>query len=185
MLSSVSPTDLALDAAGNIIVGGRYLGQVDFNPSTSVDTRLPNFATFTTDGFVARLSPTGSLQWATPLGCAPVESLAVDTTGAVYATGSFYEPFVPGFGLPTVTSQGQTDVFVTKLTTTGAVDWAVTFGGTGTDDANGIAVDAAGNIYLAGYYYSTTVDFDPDPLGTHTLTNPSGSNMFSLKLRQQ
>ncbi|WZP00900.1 hypothetical protein EP7_002559 [Isosphaeraceae bacterium EP7] len=183
--SSVGPDDLALDAAGNIVVGGTYIGQVDFNPSASVDTRLPNFATFTSDGFVARLSPAGSLQWATPLGCAPVKSLAVDAAGAVYATGTFYEPFVPGFGLPTVTSQGGTDVFVTKLTTTGAVDWAVTFGGTGGDYANGIAVDAAGNLYLAGNYSSATVDFDPDPVGTHTLTNPRGTNMFLLKLRRR
>jgi hypothetical protein len=183
--SRVSVGDLALDATGNVIIGGQYVGQIDFNPSSKIDYRLPNIGA-SCDGFVAKLSPAGSLAWATPLGGATVNSVAVDTAGAVYATGYFFatSPFTPGFGLPPVTSNGQEDVFVTGLTAAGSVDWAVTFGGTGSEYCGAIAVDATGTIYVAGTYVRT-VDFDPEHPGTHVLTNPAYSDMFLLKLKKR
>jgi Beta-propeller repeat len=183
--SHVSLNDLALDATGNVIIGGQYVGQIDFNPSPKIDYRLPNIGA-STDGFVAKLSPAGSLAWATPLGGAVVDSVAVDTAGAVYATGSFFvtDLFTPGFGLPPATSHGRADAFVAALTASGAVDWAVTFGGTGDDAGRGIAVDAAGTIYVAGTYIYT-VDFDPEHPGTAVLTNPSYTDMFLLKLKKR
>jgi hypothetical protein len=176
-------SDIAVDASGSIIVGGRYKGQVDFNPSATVDTRLPYTGDYIADGVVVKLSSGGALAWATPLGGAPVKSLAVDVSGSVYATGSFGPVFTPGFGLPAVTGNGGSDVFVTKLTTSGSVDWALTFGGASGEDCVGIALDAAGTIYLAGTYTRTT-DFDPDPLATYELTNAAYANTFLLKLRQ-
>ena len=76
---------------------------------SKVDTRLPNLSA--SDGYVAKLTPTGSLAWATPLGGATVWGLIVDTSGSDYATGTFYQVFTPGFGLPAVTTQGSNDVF--------------------------------------------------------------------------
>jgi hypothetical protein len=179
--SGVGCNDLALDAAGDVVIGGTYRGQDDFNPSPTIDYRLPNIST--NDGYVAKLSSRGSLMWATPLGGASVQSLAVDTSGSVYAVGTFSQVFTPGFGFPAVTSNGREDVFVTKLTASGAVNWAVTFGGTGDDLGTAIAVDATGTVYVAGTYRNT-VDFDPDPLGTYYLTNPTYADMFLLKLKQ-
>jgi hypothetical protein len=176
-------TEVAVDPAGNVVVGGGYSGQVDFNPSSSVESRLPNITT-SGDGFVARLSPGGSLGWATPLGGATIQSLAVDGAGGVYVSGNFSETFIPGFGLPATATRGGTDAFATALSSSGAVEWAATFGGTGADSAEAISVDAAGTVYLAGYFLST-VDFDPDPLGTHELTNPAKRDLFLLKLRRR
>ena len=45
---------------------------------------------------------------------------------------------------------GDTDVFVTKLSPTGAVLYSTYLGGPCEDVANGIAVDAAGNAYITG-----------------------------------
>ncbi len=64
---------------------------------------------------------------------------------------------------------GGTDVFVVKLTATGSFGWSESFGGTRDDGGSGIAVDTAGDVYLAGYYYGT-VDFDPTT-GTYYLPN--------------
>ena len=174
--------DLAVDGGGNILVGGHVSGQVDLNPSSSVDYRLPTPKTY--NGFVAKLSSGGSLSWAKQTGGSSVHSLAVDASGAVYATGGFStEDFTPGSGLPSVTSNGGNDVYVTKFTASGTLDWALTFGGTGSENCRGIAVDASGTIYLAGTYLGTT-DFDPDPLTTHERTNTAFTDMFLLKLRQ-
>lgn len=177
--SSAHCGDIAVDVSGDVVVSGGYTGQVDINPSPTVDDRLPSSG----GGFVARLSSAGSLAWATPLGGASINSLALDASGSVYLTGNFSQVFTPGFGLPTSTSNGGSDVFVAQLSTTGAVNWAVTFGGTGSDAGYAVAVDSSGTVYLAGTY-SSTVDFDPDPVATYELTNPAKADMFLLKLRQ-
>jgi hypothetical protein len=181
--SSVGLSDIAVDTAGNVIVGGSYRGQVDLNPSSSVDSRLPNARN--SNGFVAKLTSGGSLAWARQSGGDSVTSLAVDASGAVYATGYFgTEAFAPGFGSPPVTSNGGADAYLIKFTASGALGWALTFGGTQADTCNAIAVDAAGTIYLAGYYGPSTTDFDPDSLTTHERTNAAYYDMFLLKLRQ-
>jgi hypothetical protein len=175
--------DIAVDSAGSVIVGGRFRGQVDFNPSASVDTRLPYTGDPVGDGVVVKLSSGGALTWATPLGGGRLNAVAVDASGAVHATGNFGTTFTPGFGLPALTNNDGPDVFVTKLSASGAVLWASAFGGTLAVDAFGIAVDASGTIHLAGQYYGT-VDFDPDSLTTHERTNPDYLDLFLLKLRQ-
>jgi len=174
--------DLAVDAGGNVVFGGYQMGQVDLNPSSSIDYRLANPRYW--NGYVVKLTSGGSLNWASQTGGDFVNSLAVDASGAVYATGYFgAEGFTPGSGLPAVATHGGSDAYVTKFSASGTQDWAVTFGGTGTDVGYAIAVDASGMIYLAGrYQYS--VDFDPDPATSRELPDSPSLGMFLLKLRQ-
>jgi hypothetical protein len=182
--SAIYAQTLALDAGGNVIVGGSYRGQVDIDPNSKKDRRLPNISASGNDGYVAKLSPAGALLWAPPLGGGTVWDLAVDSSGGVYAAGDFHNEFVPGGGLPSVTSQGSSDVFLAKLTASGSVDWVSTFGGTSSELCYAVAVGDDGMISLAGAFRAT-VDFDPDPLVAHELTNSYYSDMFILKIRQQ
>ena len=179
--ASADVSDLVVDGAGDVFVGGGYGGQVTFNSNSSGVSNLPNVSA--SDGFVAKLTPGGALAWATPLGGAPVHSVALDTSGAVYATGAFNQIFTPGYGIPAVTGNGKPNLFATKLTAAGAVNWAVTLGGTGLDMGNGIAVDAAGNVYLCGIF-SGTVNFNPDPLNPYDQTTGAAYEMFLLELSQ-
>jgi hypothetical protein len=53
---------------------------------------------------------------------------------------------------------------------------ALNVGSTSSDYGQAVTVDAAGNIYVVGYFQGTgTVDFDPGP-GVYGLTSPSSSN---------
>jgi hypothetical protein len=63
--------------------------------------------------------------------------------------------------------------------------WGYTNGSTGADGANDLAIDAAGNTYVTGYF-SGTVDFDKGP-GTANLSsgNPNTKDAFVLKLDPQ
>ncbi len=64
--------------------------------------------------------------------------------------------------------------------------WGYTNGSTGADGANDLAIDAAGNTYVTGYF-SGTVDFDKGP-GTANLSTPAGQtakDAFVLKLNPQ
>ena len=86
----------------------------------------------------------------------------MDGAGAVYLTGSFSGTlsFNPAGGA-NLTSAGGNDIFVTKLDTNGAFQWAVSAGGTGNDGGSGIAIDGFGDIYITGSIAAGTADFDP------------------------
>ena len=191
-----SSHDLVVDGSNNIVVGGSYRGSVDFKPGSGTKT-LPYevySGTVFGGGFLAKLDSAGYLVWAQQVGngWAAVRSVALDTAGNVYAAGVFQgadtgvtrpSDFDPGAGTNILTCNGKTDIFVAKYTAAGTYQWAVSLGGTGTDWTTGIAVDAAGNVYIAGYFYNT-VDFDPDPLSIYKRTSAGGGNGFLLKLRQ-
>ena len=58
--------------------------------------------------------------------------------------------------------------------------FAFGLGSTGIDSANAVATDAAGNVLVAGYYRSASLDLDPGP-GTYLLPNAGGSDGFVAK----
>jgi hypothetical protein len=77
-------------------------------------------------------------------------AIAVDKAGNTYVTGN-----AGSADFPTTNSlqslKGTTDVFVTKINTHGNAKVFSTFlGGGGPDEGKGIAVDAQGNVYVAG-----------------------------------
>jgi hypothetical protein len=180
----VELSDIALDGAGNVVVGGYYQGQVDLDPSPTVTYRPPTPRGI--NGFVAKLSAGGSLVWARQTGGDFVKAVALDASGAIYAAGNFYaaQGFTPGSGLPAAASNGGSDAYVTRFTASGTQEWAWTFGGAGSDSCSSLAVVASGSIYLAGTFGPGTVDFDPDPLTPQERTNTSSTDLFLLKLRQ-
>ena len=73
---------------------------------------------------------------------------AVDGSGNGYVTGHFTGTV--DFGAGDVTSNGDYDVFVTKVNAAGVHQWTTTFGGTTTDLSSGVAVDGSGNVYTTG-----------------------------------
>ena len=172
-------TGIAVDASGSVYISGTVsnaattssnlasgngvqFGGVGLN-SASNNTGQNN------DVFLAKYSASGAYQWAVSGGGYQgdqANAIAVDASGNVYVTGSVYNAATTSSNLASVygvqfggvglnsasnnTSQNN-DVFVAKYSTTGAYQWAVSGGGTGDDQANGIAVDAGGNAYLTGY----------------------------------
>jgi hypothetical protein len=193
--ASNSCNDLVLDSSNNIVVGGSYRGSVDFNPGKATFS-LPytvQSGAVLGGGFLAKLNSSGGLVWASKVAdsFASVASVALDAFGNVYATGAFQAPnlgtgtydFDPGAGTNSVTCNGRTDFYVAKYSATGAYQWAVAFGGTGLEHGNGIALNSAGDIYVAGYF-SGNVDFDPDPDAELVLTGAGDADGFLLKLGQ-
>jgi hypothetical protein len=106
----------------------------------------------------------------------------VDAAGHVDVTGSFQgtADFNPGQGGYTLTSAGGNDAFVCQFDAAGNFVWARQLGGSGNSECSFGAVDAAGNIYVAGGFYGT-VDFDPGP-GTAKLTSAGDEDGFVWKL---
>ncbi|MCO6458578.1 MAG: DUF2974 domain-containing protein [Pirellulaceae bacterium] len=112
--------------------------------------------------------------------------LLADDDGNLLTSGTFSgtADFDPGAGQDPRTSQGATDVFLTRLDRDGRFKWGLQFGGPGAEDiqngAAGLARDAAGNVLLGGQF-TATADFDPSPTAEFTLASGGG---FVVKLGQ-
>jgi hypothetical protein len=81
------------------------------------------------------------------------QAITIDSSGAVYVTGTTDSPDFPGT-LPTAFN-GQ-DVFVAKLDPTGAhLVYADYLGGTSTNAGSALTLDSTNNVYVTGYTSSS------------------------------
>jgi len=161
---------VTLDATGNTIVTGSFVGSVDFGGGILTSNLNSN------DIFVAKYSATGAYNWSKAFGSTGDDhgtALATDGSGNVVVTGYFNNSVDFGFG--PLTSAGNKDIFLVKLNSTGQPVWSKRFGGTSIDSANALAIDGAGNIVITGFFYGS-VDFGGGPL-----TSSSAAKVFLAK----
>jgi hypothetical protein len=126
------------------------------------------------DAFVTKLYPDGSeLRYSTFLGGGSYDlayGIAVDAAGRAYVTGyTFAAPlnFPTRPGALDTTLNGEADAFVTTLYPDGSELWFSTYiGGSGVDAGHGLAIDAIGNVYVAGYTYSANFPSSPSAFDT-------------------
>jgi uncharacterized protein (TIGR03437 family) len=184
---------LAVDSAGEAYIVGKT-GSMDF-PVTAgaLQTTIAGGET----SFVAKLNAAGSgLEYATYLGgqsvgylcCDAAAAVAIDTAGNAYVAGVTYDysfPVTPGALQTKIGSGLASSAYVAKLNPSGtALVYATYLGGSGQgqfsigpaviygDGATALAVDGAGNAYVAGYAYSLDFPVTPDAFQT---TNKAGT----------
>ncbi|MDB5351213.1 MAG: repeat-containing protein [Planctomycetota bacterium] len=109
-------------------------------------------------------------------------AIAIDNTGNTYVTGAFSGQTSLDTSAGGVAT-GSTDVLVAKFSPSGQLLWSHHYGnsGIGSSQGRGIAVDAAGDVFVTGFY-SGTLDFDPAHPGTHTVSTFERIDAFVLKL---
>ncbi len=98
------------------------------------------------------------------------QAIATDAAGNVYVTGTFQGTvdFDPGPGVYNLTSAAGGSAFVAEYTSSGALLWADSMGGTGDVSGNGIALGPDGSVYVTGNF-SGTANFLSGP-GSYNLT---------------
>ena len=164
---------VAVDRSGNAYITGSFQNSVAFGATT-----LTTPDTDSTDIFVTKLDAAGSVVWATQLGGSGQDSgfgVAADAAGNAYVTGNFTG--TGQFGGVTLTSAGDSDAFVAKLSAAGDVAWAVAEGGIGHDDGVAIAVTPDGRgVYATGDFVGTV------PFGAASLTSAGQDDTFVQKL---
>ncbi len=80
------------------------------------------------------------------------EHIALDSSGNIYVAGyTNAADFVPGPGQFQTGTNGTPDGFVTSISAAGKLVYSTYFGGSGTDEFFGIAVDSNGNAWVAGF----------------------------------
>ena len=199
-----------LDPAGSALVYSTYLGgSGDINPGSGIAvdadgnaylTGWTNSINFPTtqqafqpafsggyDVFVTKLDPAGSaLVYSTYVGGTRFDEangIAVDAGGNAYVTGltdSTDLPTTPGVFQPTLSGSSE-DAFVTKLDPTGsALVYSTYLGGAFIDSGSGIAVDANGNAYVAGW--TDSHNFPTTPGAFQPIKLSVGADAFVTKL---
>jgi len=184
-------SSISIDPAGsgNVYTTGSFFGTIDFDPGAGV-FNLTSTVTTTHDIFISKLDSAGNFIWAKQMGGTGHDSpysIAIDPFGSgnVYTTGWFLgtADFDPGAGIFNLISDGDYDIFISKLNASGNFVWAKRIGGINSELAYSLILDPSGSggVYTTGYFIET-VDFDPGP-GTFNLTTAIGTNgMFILKL---
>lgn len=144
-----------VDAAGNTYVAGSTNGVGATPFPTSGPIQAANGGGV--DAFVTKLNPAGSgIVYSTYLGGTGNDrayAIAVNAAGEAYVTGETASTGFPTANpIQAANGGGTNDVFVAKLNAAGsALLYSTYLGGAGNDRARGIAVDATGAAFVAGY----------------------------------
>ncbi|MFS8067605.1 MAG: SBBP repeat-containing protein, partial [Byssovorax sp.] len=176
-----SGQSIATDSAGNVFITGYFNGDGDFGGGVFVSTGPA-------DVFIAKLGADGTHLWSKSFGGEGIESsqgLAVDSAGNVVITGHFSGSV--DFGGGVLTSAGNQDVFVVKLSADGTHLWSKRFGDPSNQGGQGVAVDGAGNVLLTSYF-NGTIDFGGGPLASAgnkdvfvAKLDPGGAHLWSKR----
>jgi hypothetical protein len=145
---------VAVDAAGDLIVTGRFDGTVDlgFGPLRSVGL---------SDTFLLKLSgKDGTPIWARHFGGAGDDigrDVAVGPSGTLFVVGHFSsavsgEAGAIDFGTGRLTSAGDSDAFLAAFSEDGHALWARAIGGPTFDMVKSIVVASDGALYLTGLF---------------------------------
>jgi hypothetical protein len=161
------------DGSGSAIVTGYFQGTATFGSTTLTSSAG------TYDVFVAKIDASGTYLWATQAGGTVAEygsGISTLSDGSAIVTGNFQGTAT--FGSTTLTSAGQTDVFVAKIDASGTYLWATKAGGTSEDKGTAISTlsDGSGSSIVIGYFVGTAT------FGSTTLTSAGNADVFVAKI---
>jgi hypothetical protein len=152
--------DLSVDNLDRVVVGGYFSNPLQVEP-------VPGGVVLTSAGgidcFVARYSNTGSYDAAWSFGGTAADQIfALNTSNNdIITTGSFNSTIdlAPGTDTLFVTSQGFSDIFVSRYTSNGTISWGGNIGGISTESSTSIIADANGDVFVTGSFIDSA-DFN-------------------------
>jgi len=164
---------IAIDDSANIYITGRFT-----STSVSVGTKTMS-KKGNGDIFIAKLDSSANALWTANYGTSGYENrgtkVSVDNDRNIYMTGRFMSPNVV-FGGKVVynASSGTNDLFLVKYNKNYDVIWAQNAGyGSSEDQSYGMTLESNGNIYICGFFSSTSFT-----IGSTTLTSSGNQDAF-------
>ena len=161
-----------VDSAGNLIIAGDIRAPATFGPiKLAVNgTKI--------ESFVAKITSAGKFLWATTSSGSGGEwprNITVDAAGNSYIAGSYSG--TARFGSTSFTATADSyDGFVARLDKNGTFTGARTLGGADHDRAEGVTVDQATSVYVAGTFRAKAA------FGSYTLTPNAFWDLFVWKI---
>jgi len=140
------PRDLAIDAAGRVVIAGEMTGLVDFGGGM--------IGAASTRAFVAQYDSSGAHQWSHLVADAAAQpyGVAYDGLGQILVTGNFTGAV--DFGGGDLIAEGSGDIYVLKLDGAGKHVWSKRFGDFQTQTGFDVAGSATGAVAFSGQFQS-------------------------------
>jgi hypothetical protein len=167
---AVEINDVAIDATGDIVLGGSFTG-----------TLGPHTSSGSWDVYFAKLDMNGDVIWSKAFGGAGIDSatgIAIAHNHDIVLVGRFIGS--ASFGGSTLISNSPNDgtVFIAKYTPDGSHQWSRTIAGSASSYASDAAVDGSGNIVIAGGFsgFGASLNF-----GVVVMTSRGPMDAFAAK----
>lgn len=165
--------NVCTDPSGNVIITGYFESPTIIFGNDTLSNAGARLI------FVVKYDPMGNVLWANSYAATSNGNsfgIAADSVGNIIVAGHFNASGM--FGTFNLINQGYEDVYTMKLNANGTVLWAKSAGGSSSDFPNYTCTDAAGNIFIAGFFRSSSITF-----GTITLTNvgTASNDIFIVK----
>jgi hypothetical protein len=106
------------------------------------------------DGFIMKLTGTGTPQWATFFGGSENDrctALELDGSGNIFVCGRTMSPNFPVSSANQATLGGGEDTFIAAWTSSGALTWSTYHGGGSNDRADDLCLSPSGDVYVVGF----------------------------------
>tara|TARA_R110002111_G_C6008015_1_gene374372 strand:- start:12114 stop:13529 length:1416 start_codon:yes stop_codon:yes gene_type:complete len=165
-------TGVAVDQRGNCYLTGMFKNEAKFGETTLKSTGAY-------DIFVARINADGTPAWAYSGGGEKIDyglGIATDHAGNCYVTGEFTDDVK--FMGQHLTQLGGRDLFITRFSPEGKLDWLEMLGGDKSDLSYAIAVDRNNHCFISGAFSPTT------QYQNHQLKSRGNNDIFLIKLSQ-
>jgi len=178
-----SPSEIILDSLNNIFISGYFYETVDFDPTGGTDNHISNGEN---DSFLTKINSDTTYGYTYTVGGSNFDGgsgVDYDSSNNIYMSGYFTGLNIdldPTGGTDNHTSNGNRDIFYTRINSDETYEYSYTFGGSSADSSYSIAVDNSDDIYITGSFYNT-VDFDPTG-GTDNHTSNGSSDFYVLKM---
>ncbi len=188
-----------VDNAGNTYITGYFeVDSVDFGNTVLYNPALFNTSTLAgtnTASFLVKYDPSGTVLWAKSFDnqlSAKTKGLTVtsDLVGNCYVAGTFLiystesgaELTLNGTSLAMYPGSGLEDVFLVKYNENGEFQWVKTAGGSSYEEPKSLAIDATGNVIMAGIFGGNIFEFDANSVLTQNNSpNTSRTDFFIAK----
>ncbi len=157
---------------GNLVTAGNFAGSIDVGGTSPLTSSGGNDIYLVRYDY--RLTHMSSKKFG-DASAQTVTDVTVDGTNSIIMVG-YYQGTV-NFGGSNLTTAGANDMFVAKFSAGLAHTWSKSFGdAAGSQFASGGDADAAGNVYICGYYTGTV------NLGGSTFTSAGSNDIVIAKL---
>lgn len=171
---------LHINNAGDVLLGGEFWGQVDFDLGAGI--HLATASGFNSESYVLQFTPAGTFSQLITFGGSSsndfINDITTDENGTIYCSGCFNGTvdLAPGTQIVNHVTGGSYDVYLVAISSTGNYMWSNTFGNTFDSGETNLVYSQASGLHLTGFF-AGNLDFDPGP-GSFNMAGASPSEAF-------
>lgn len=168
-------SQIKVDNSDNIYFTGYFSSStLNFNNGYTINNSGSN------DGFLAKYNSNGMCQWAQRIAGTNSDfayGIDLDNLGNIFICGNFSSSSLLFNNGISLSNSGSLDAYIAKYDSNGICQWAQKIYGTSAEYLNSLSLDKDNNVLVAGFYTSSTLNFN----NGITLTNSGSSDIFISK----